>query len=78
LFELVAGEGGRIMEQIVKVKGMSCQHCVKAVTKALQNLDGVKSVEVSLEKGEAKMEVERPLDIKVLDEALKKAGYEMG
>jgi copper ion binding protein len=66
------------MEQIVKVKGMSCQHCVKAVTKALQNLDGVKSVEVSLEKGEAKMEVERPLDIKVLDEALKKAGYEMG
>jgi copper ion binding protein len=78
LFELVAGEGGIIMEQIVKVKGMSCQHCVKAVTKALQNLDGVKSVEVSLEKGEAKMEVERPLDIKVLDEALKKAGYEMG
>lgn len=66
------------MEQIVKVKGMSCQHCVKAVTKALQNLEGVKSVEVSLEKGEAKMEVERPLDIKVLDEALKKAGYEMG
>jgi copper ion binding protein len=78
LFESLAGEGGRIMEQIVKVKGMSCQHCVKAVTKALQNLDGVKSVEVSLEKGEAKMEVERPLDIKVLDEALKKAGYEMG
>jgi copper ion binding protein len=75
---LVAGEGGRIMEQIVKVKGMSCQHCVKAVTKALQSLEGVKSVEVSLEKGEAKMEVERPLDIKVLDEALKKAGYEMG
>jgi copper chaperone len=66
------------MEQIVKVKGMSCQHCVKAVTKALQSLEGVKSVEVSLEKGEAKMEVERPLDIKVLDEALKKAGYEMG
>ena len=66
------------MEQIVKVKGMSCQHCVKAVTKALQSLEGVKSVEVSLEKGEAKMEVERLLDIKVLDEALKKAGYEMG
>jgi copper ion binding protein len=78
LFESLAGGGGRIMEQIVKVKGMSCQHCVKAVTKALQSLEGVKSVEVSLEKGEAKMEVERPLDIKVLDEALKKAGYEMG
>jgi len=66
------------MEQIVKVKGMSCQHCVKAVTKALQNLDGVKNVEVSLEKGEAKIEVEKTLDIKVIDEALKKAGYEMG
>ena len=72
------GKGDKIMEQIVKVKGMSCQHCVKAVTKTLQSLEGVKNVEVSLEKGEAKIEVEKPLDVRVLEEALKKAGYEMG
>jgi len=35
----------------VKVKGMSCQHCVMAVTKALTSLDGIKKVEVDLQNG---------------------------
>lgn len=34
---------------IIPVYGMSCNHCVDAVTKALQKLEGIKSVEVSLE-----------------------------
>ncbi|MEJ5300735.1 MAG: heavy metal-associated domain-containing protein [Thermodesulforhabdaceae bacterium] len=66
------------MEQIFKVKGMSCQHCVKAVTKALQVLEGVKRVEVSLEKGEARIETEKPLDTETIAQTLKKAGYEIG
>ncbi|MCX7823725.1 MAG: heavy-metal-associated domain-containing protein [Syntrophobacterales bacterium] len=65
------------MEQIVKVKGMSCQHCAKMVTKALQGVKDVKGVEVSLERAEAKLEVEEPIDISILREVLKKAGYEI-
>jgi copper chaperone len=37
----------------IKVTGMSCGHCVQAVTKATTALPGVKSAEVSLEKATA-------------------------
>ncbi|HHW45290.1 MAG TPA: copper chaperone CopZ [Clostridiales bacterium] len=33
----------------LNVEGMSCNHCVNAITKAVGSLDGVKRVEVSLE-----------------------------
>ncbi|GHU66325.1 copper chaperone CopZ [Clostridia bacterium] len=38
---------------IIKVEGMSCEHCVKAVTNALNALDGVESVSVDLTAGTA-------------------------
>jgi copper chaperone len=34
--------------KILKVEGMSCDHCVKAVTDAVSALGGVESVNVSL------------------------------
>ncbi len=38
----------------LKIEGMSCDHCVRAVTKALAAVPGVtRVVEVSLERGEA-------------------------
>ncbi len=38
----------------LKIEGMSCDHCVRAVTKALTKVPGVtRVVEVSLERGEA-------------------------
>ncbi|MGB5233404.1 MAG: cation transporter, partial [Desulfoprunum sp.] len=30
----------------IKIKGMSCQHCVAAVTKALSELPGISNVKV--------------------------------
>jgi copper chaperone CopZ len=41
------------METVLKVQGMTCQGCVKSVTRVLQALPGVDAVEVSLERGEA-------------------------
>lgn len=38
----------------VKIKGMSCQHCVGATRKALEKIPGITDVEVDLEKGEAR------------------------
>ncbi len=37
----------------IKIKGMTCNHCVMAVTKALNEIDGIKDVKVDLEKGDA-------------------------
>ena len=62
----------------IKVKGMSCQHCVKAVTKALGDIEGVRDVKVDLAKGEASFEETVPVALEVLQEKIKKAGFEIG
>ncbi|TVQ97908.1 MAG: copper chaperone [Desulfovibrionales bacterium] len=62
----------------IKVAGMSCQHCVNAVTKALSGIDGIQDVEVSLEKGEARFTEAKPVSQDALREALKKAGHDLG
>ena len=37
--------------QVFKVEGMSCQHCVAAITRSLQALDGGAQVQVELADG---------------------------
>ncbi|UZD54377.1 heavy-metal-associated domain-containing protein [Caldimonas aquatica] len=39
------------MNQVFEVQGMSCGHCVRAVTQAVQKLDGQARVEVDLARG---------------------------
>jgi copper chaperone len=36
-------------KSIITVDGMSCEHCVKAITKAVGSLDGVSEVKVDLD-----------------------------
>ncbi|MFQ5481678.1 MAG: heavy-metal-associated domain-containing protein [Nitrospinaceae bacterium] len=45
-------------EKVIHVEGMSCDHCVKTVTEALQELPGVRAVSVDLGKKEVRVEVE--------------------
>ena len=42
-------KGWFIMKKKILIEGMSCQHCVGHVKEALEGLDKVTSVEVSLE-----------------------------
>ncbi|MFE0342624.1 copper chaperone CopZ [Priestia megaterium] len=67
------------MENVtLSVKGMSCGHCVKAVEGGVGELNGVKSVEVSLE--DAKVTVAfNPSQVTVEDikEAIDDQGYEV-
>jgi copper ion binding protein len=53
-----------------KVEGITCGHCVKAVTNAITEVDGVKEVEVSLEKKSATVTFD---DSKTSAENIKKA-----
>jgi copper chaperone len=62
----------------IKIKGMSCQHCVKAVTKALGEIDGIEAVQVNLDRGEATFEEVKPVALELLQEGIKKAGFELG
>ena len=64
------------MEKVIKVKGMMCMHCVAHVKAALEKVDGVSSAEVSLEKEEAKVLLNKEIDEEVLKQAIRDAGYE--
>lgn len=61
----------------VKIKGMSCQHCVMAVTKTLKEIEGIEDLTVNLEKGEAVFTEVKPVDQEQVKERIKKAGYEV-
>lgn len=40
----------------LKIQGMSCGHCVQAVTGALESVDGVRAARVDLHAGRATVE----------------------
>jgi copper chaperone len=70
------GKGGHIMTTI-KIKGMTCNHCVMAVNKALNEIEGIKDIKVDLQKGEATFEEAKTVDMNMVRERIKKAGYEV-
>ena len=63
------------MKKVMKIEGMMCQHCVAHVTKALQGVQGVESVEVDLKKKTATVLGEA--DEAALTAAVVEAGYEV-
>ena len=65
------------MELTLKINGMMCQHCVMHVRKALEAVDGVESVDVSLEKNEAKLSLSKEVSRDVFKKAIEDAGYEL-
>ncbi|MRJ75705.1 heavy metal transporter [Aeromicrobium sp. SMF47] len=61
-----------------RVTGMTCEHCVAAVTEELSALDGVASVSVDLVPGGTSavtVESDAPLDPAAVAEAVDEAGY---
>ena len=60
---------------IMKVEGMHCQNCVKAVTEAVSALTGAKGVEVSLEKGQVKWD-EMGVSEEKVKEVIEDIGFE--
>lgn len=68
-------KGETTMKKTIKIEGMMCQHCVKAATKALENVAGVTAVTVSLEDKQAV--VEGTATDEALTAAIVDAGYEV-
>ncbi len=58
----------------IKVTGMTCGHCVTAVTKALEKVPGVEAADVSLEKAQAV--VKGSANAQSLIKAVADEGYE--
>lgn len=64
------------MKKTVYINGMMCSHCTAHVQKALGALDGVESVEVSLEDKKAVLTLNKNVDNAVITAAVREAGYE--
>lgn len=65
------------MKQILKLKNLSCQNCVKHVTNHLLDLDGVEEVKIQLEEQLAEVETSVAYDLEQYQEVLDDTIYEV-
>jgi copper chaperone len=65
------------MASTLKVKGMTCQHCVMSVKKALGKLEGIQNVDVDLQKGEVRFDNTKGVASDVVKKAIEEAGYQV-
>jgi copper chaperone len=60
----------------LKVTGMSCEHCVRAVTNALKESDGVRDARVDLKAGKAVVDYDETMTTpRTLANAVMDEGY---
>jgi len=59
------------------VDGMTCSHCVHAVTEEVSKIPGVLDVRVDLTTGSVHVSSQQPLDDAAVADAVEEAGYEL-
>jgi copper chaperone len=65
-------------KKVLKVDGMSCEHCVKAVTKAAGEFPGVKDLKVDLKGGTVSFNHDpAKTALKEIEAAITDAGYDV-
>lgn len=65
------------MTKVISIEGMMCNHCTGTVQKALEAVEGVKAVTMSLEQKNATVELASDVADDVLTKAVVDAGYEV-
>ena len=65
------------MKKVISIEGMMCNHCTGTVQKALEAVEGVKAVTMSLEQKNATVELASDVSDEVLIRAVTDAGYEV-
>lgn len=74
-YKIIKNKGEDSMEKILNVEGMSCNHCVASVRKALEGLEGVREADVNLEDKKARVELDKDLADETLIKAVEDAGF---
>ncbi len=62
------------MRRLFQIRGMHCQGCVALVTRALQSVEGIRSVKVTLDPPRAIVELDPMVSVEKLNSALAKVG----
>lgn len=65
------------MKKTMMIEGMMCSHCTGRVQKALEAVDGVESVVMSLEDKSAELTLSGQVEDETLKAAVVEAGYEV-
>lgn len=66
------------MKDIVKVQGMSCNHCVGSIEGSVGNLTGVSSVKVDLGSGEVSVVYDnQETTLNQIKETIEEQGYDI-
>ena len=63
------------MQERFKVQGMTCNHCVRAVTEAVRRVDAAARVDIDLAAGAVSVDSSVPRER--LAEAIREEGYEV-
>lgn len=66
------------MKEVLKVAGMSCMNCVKAVETSLGDLQGVSTVKVNLEQADVTVEFDTAkTSLDEIKETIEDQGYDV-
>lgn len=65
------------MNKIIKVQGMSCEHCVKRITNAINEIEGAECINISLENETVEVEYLNEEVLKQIEDAIIDLGYEI-
>jgi copper chaperone len=63
-------------EITINIEGMSCQHCVNRVKKAIEAIDGVKNLDVAIGRTKITFD-EGKVSKSVIEKAITAAGYKV-
>lgn len=75
--ERISTGGSKMKESIIKIDGMTCEHCKKTVETALRNVPHVRNVVVDLEAETAVVLSEDIVRDELLTHAVEEAGYKV-
>lgn len=59
------------------ITGMTCQHCVMRITKAVEGIEGVSEVKVDLASGKLEAQVDSDEKVEKIREAIIASGYQV-
>ena len=68
-----------MIQESLKVEGMTCQHCVETITEALGEIVGTNKVEVYHDKKEVQINYnEKETNLKEISNKIVEMGFEVG
>ncbi|KYG34359.1 copper chaperone CopZ [Alkalihalobacillus trypoxylicola] len=66
------------MKEVIKVEGMSCGHCVKAIEENVGELKGVSAVTVDLSSGKVEIQFNADqVSLSDIEKTIEEQGYEV-